>query len=177
MVKKPKKRVGKVLNRRLEKLADKLMEVHRVEKQRKVKKFDMALWRDGVGPLGLSKNACGTSACALGWAKAGLRFHDDYDIPTFENYDGTLAGAKFFNLERTYAQDLFHGRGGAFRVAQRARRMARDPEAQGFVEAAVAVQADRGFPGYCRAVLPEAFADSRLMPMAQTTPQKARAHG
>lgn len=131
-MRKPK---GKVLNRRLEKLADLLEKVAAIERRRKIKKFNMFSWAEG--DLGLTKNLCGSSGCALGWAtaipefrKAGL--HLEYGEPCYNGYYGEAAAEAFFEITAEAADQLFLSNftASAAEKAAEIRVVARNPNAQ-----------------------------------------------
>ena len=97
-------------SKRLLKLADFLDTVPR-------KRFNLGLWQQyGFKPK--AESACGTVACAMGWActipsfkRAGLKAHKDDRYPIFENQEGFSAAAKFFDISFPQAERLFSSSG------------------------------------------------------------------
>lgn len=88
-------------------------------------KFDFSIWATANGDTAVvpKLNACGTTACALGWAgsmpefrKRGLKLIWDKDHPNShvmftdrdgERYFGEIAGEAFFGLTENEAYHLF----------------------------------------------------------------------
>lgn len=83
--------------------------------------FRMNTWLEG-SPTKLRAHACGTAACALGWAcmiprfkKLGLRFKlttRNAGYPIYRSYRTLEASEKFFGLRQEEAALLFDFRNG-----------------------------------------------------------------
>lgn len=77
--------------------------------------FDMGVWADNEKN---GRPACGTRACAMGWAttipsfrRAGLFLNRCLD-PQFEDNIGSYAAAAFFDISEDKARELFVFYGG-----------------------------------------------------------------
>ena len=113
---------------RFDRLAQLAVYLRHVPKER----FQMASWAEGKPFCGVMdppeaehpKPACGTTACAMGWAttyppfrKAGLKMEWDLNDKTglgdgviqYKDEDGFHAARAFFNLPKDHAEYLFGG--------------------------------------------------------------------
>ena len=112
---------------RLEKLA------HFLEHDVRAEEFDMGTW----GQRGFWEHACGTAACAMGWATVcfpgeGLRmvFPKASEWTGSVIYDGASgfeAAARFFEIPFDHALRLFGTRGSPGAVAERLLEYIGDP--------------------------------------------------